>query len=162
MERNSSRALRAPGAFGASGKSDPHGTLPSCSLHITHVFWLPVVLRPSAALSTFGRSTADDAASGRAGASGASCTFLSMRVCCRSVATHARLLARSGASAAAPQRTRASNEALKWPSGLHRAGSTSFSLRTARPSCSPALHRPQSRPSPPHLRKSCCKKRPEL
>jgi hypothetical protein len=89
MERNSSRALRAPGAFGASGKSDHRGILSSCSLHITHVFWLPVVLRPKA----------DDAASGRAGASGASCTFLSMRVCCRSVATHARLLARSGTAA---------------------------------------------------------------
>ncbi len=49
--------------------------------------------------AAFGRSTADDAASGRARASGASCTFLSMRVCCRSVATQARLLARSGAAA---------------------------------------------------------------
>ena len=89
------------------------------------------------------------------GASGAAATFLSMRVCRRSVASHARLLARSGAAAEAlaarppaapappaplsasfgrtamlpnpaslagddasaarytPQRTRASNEALK-------------------------------------------------
>ena len=47
MERNSSGALRAPGAFGASGTSDPHATLSSCSLHITHVCWLPSVLRPS-------------------------------------------------------------------------------------------------------------------
>jgi hypothetical protein len=31
MERNSS------GAFGASGTSDPHAILSSCSLHITHV-----------------------------------------------------------------------------------------------------------------------------
>ena len=42
---------------------------------------------------------ADDAACGRAGASGAAATFLSMRVCRRSVASHARLLARSGAAA---------------------------------------------------------------
>ena len=49
MERNSSGALRAPGAFGASGTSDPHATLSSCSLHITHVCWLPAVLRPSTA-----------------------------------------------------------------------------------------------------------------
>ena len=33
------------------------------------------------------------------GASGAAATFLSMRVCRRSVASHARLLARSGAAA---------------------------------------------------------------
>ena len=36
---------------------------------------------------------ADDAASGRAGASGASATFLSMRVCRRPAPSHARLLA---------------------------------------------------------------------
>ena len=48
--------------------------------------------------------TADDAACGRAGASGAAATFLSMRVCRRSVASHARLLALSvlRPSAAAP------------------------------------------------------------
>jgi hypothetical protein len=34
MERNSSGALRAPGAFGARGTSDPHATLSSCSLNI--------------------------------------------------------------------------------------------------------------------------------
>ena len=49
MERNSSGALRAPGAFGASGTSDPHATLSSCSLHITHVCSLAAVLRPPAA-----------------------------------------------------------------------------------------------------------------
>ena len=49
MERNSSGALRAPGAFGASGTSDPHATFSSCSLHITHVCSLAAVLRPSAA-----------------------------------------------------------------------------------------------------------------
>jgi hypothetical protein len=48
MERNSPGALRAPGAFGASGTSDHHATISSCSLHITHVCWLPAVL-PSAA-----------------------------------------------------------------------------------------------------------------
>jgi hypothetical protein len=45
------------------------------------------------------RSTADDVASGRAGNSGASATSLSMRVCRRSAAGHARLLAPSGAAA---------------------------------------------------------------
>jgi hypothetical protein len=49
--------------------------------------------------SRFGRGTADDAACGRAGASGAAATFLSMRVCRRSAASHARLLARRGAAA---------------------------------------------------------------
>ncbi len=52
--------------------------------------------------AAFGRGTADDAACGHAGASGATATFLSMRVCRRSVASRARLLARSGAAAAAP------------------------------------------------------------
>ena len=79
MERNLS------GAAAASGTSDPHVTLSSCSLHITHVRWLPAVLRPY--------STADDAASGCAGASGAAATFLSMRVCRRPAPSHARLLA---------------------------------------------------------------------
>ncbi len=45
---------------------------------------------------------AEDAAYGGAGASGAAATFLSMQVRRRSVASHARLLARSGAAAAAP------------------------------------------------------------
>jgi hypothetical protein len=49
----------------------------------------------TSALSHEGRGTADDAACDRAGASGAAATFLSMRVCRRSVASHARLLARS-------------------------------------------------------------------
>ncbi len=68
-----------------------------------------------------GRSTADNATCGRAGASGAAATFLSMQVCCRSVASHARLLARSGAAAfgrstsggAASGRTGASGAALR-------------------------------------------------
>jgi hypothetical protein len=53
------------------------------------------------ARSTEGRSTgaSDDAASDRAGASGASSTFLIMRVRRRSAAGHARLLALSGAAA---------------------------------------------------------------
>jgi hypothetical protein len=53
MERNSSGALRrgAPGAFGASGTSDLHATISSCSLHITHVCWLPAVLRPQASVA---------------------------------------------------------------------------------------------------------------
>ena len=49
--------------------------------------------------AAFGRSTAGDAASGSAGASGAAATFLSMRVCRRSAASHGRLLASSGAAA---------------------------------------------------------------
>ena len=35
MERNSSGALRAPGAFGATGTSDHHAILSSCLLCIT-------------------------------------------------------------------------------------------------------------------------------
>ncbi len=50
MERNSSGAPRAPGAFGASGTSDPHVTLSRAAArsthHITHVCWLAAVLRP--------------------------------------------------------------------------------------------------------------------
>jgi hypothetical protein len=84
MERNSSGALRAPGAFGARGTSDPHAILEICSLYITQVCSL-------AAVST--------AAFGRAGASGAAAAFISMRVCRRAVASHARLLDRSGAAA---------------------------------------------------------------
>ena len=51
MERNSPGALRAPGAFGARGTSDPHAILSSCSLYITHVCSLAAVLprRTSAA-----------------------------------------------------------------------------------------------------------------
>jgi hypothetical protein len=66
MERNSSGALRR-------GSSDPHWhvTLSSCSLHITHVCWLLGSGAAAFGRSTVGRSTADDAASGRIGASGA-------------------------------------------------------------------------------------------
>ena len=77
MERNSSGALRAPGAF--EGRITPGG------------------------------------------ASGAAATFLSMRVCRRSVASHARLLACSGAVAfgrstsggAATRRTGAAGATLR-------------------------------------------------
>ena len=73
--------------------------------------------------AAFGRGTADDAACGRAGASGAAATFFSMRVCRRSVASNARLLARSGAAAfgrrtsggAASGRTGASGAAQRVP-----------------------------------------------
>ena len=71
--------------------------------------------------AAFGRGTANDAACGRAGASGAAATFLSMQVCLRSVSSHARLLARSGAAAfgrstsggAASGRTGASGATLR-------------------------------------------------
>ena len=56
----------------------------------------------------FGRSTADDAASGRTGASGAAAAFLRMLVCRRYAASHARLLARSTSGGAASGRTGAS------------------------------------------------------
>jgi hypothetical protein len=49
MERNSSGALRAPGAFGASGTSDHHATLSSCSLQITPVLRPQHRTRPPAA-----------------------------------------------------------------------------------------------------------------
>jgi hypothetical protein len=92
MERNSPGALpgalRAPGAFCASGTSDQ-----SCdSLNL-------LALHHARLLSRSGAAAEADAARGRAGASGSAATFLSMRVCHRSVAIHARLLARSGAAA---------------------------------------------------------------
>ncbi len=75
MERNSSGALRA---FGASARHIGS----SCDyLELLDAHHARLLARSGAA--AFGRSTADDAASGRAGASGASSTFLSMRVCCR-------------------------------------------------------------------------------
>ncbi len=75
MERNSSGALRAPGAFGARDTS----SCDSLELLAPHHARLLACSE--------GRSTADDAASGRrAGASGAAATFLSMRVCRDSVA----------------------------------------------------------------------------
>jgi hypothetical protein len=51
MERNSPGALlvRKPGAFGASGTSDSHAIISSCSLHVTRVCSLAAVLRPPAA-----------------------------------------------------------------------------------------------------------------
>jgi hypothetical protein len=104
MERNSSGALRAPARAwrlrrrrAANGTSDPHwhAIVSSCSLHITRVCSAGLrVLRLNFNLgrSTEGRrSTADDAASGRASAPGAAATILStgMRVCRRSAAIHA-------------------------------------------------------------------------
>jgi hypothetical protein len=49
MERSSPGARRKPGAFGASGTSDSHAIISSCSLHITRVCSLEAVLRPPAA-----------------------------------------------------------------------------------------------------------------
>ena len=96
----------APGAFGAIGTSD-HQVLMACnSLELLALHHARLLSRSGAA--AFGRGTADDAASGRAGASGAAATFLSMRVCRRSVASHARLLARSTSGGAASGRTGAS------------------------------------------------------
>jgi hypothetical protein len=93
MERNSSGA---PAAHRSSCDYlellAPHHArlVRSCT---TRVCWLPAVLRPEV-----GRRAADDAASDRASASGAAATFLSMRVCRRSAASHARLLALCGAA----------------------------------------------------------------
>ncbi len=78
-----------------------------------------------------GRRTAGDAASGRAGASGASATFLSMNVCRRSAASCARLLARSGAAAFG--RSSTSNGAA---SG--RTGASGATQRSLRPHCGAA------------------------
>ena len=66
--------------------------------HLLALHHARLLSRSGAAAADFGRGTADDAACGRAGVSGAAATFLSMRVCRRSVAGHARLLARSGAA----------------------------------------------------------------
>ena len=102
MERNSSGA---PGAFGASGTSDPHATLSSCSLHITHVCSLAAVLRPSAAAPLAARPPAAPAPPAPLCAS----------VGRTAVLLNPASLASDDASAAryTPQRTRASNEALK-------------------------------------------------
>ena len=116
MERNSSGALRAAGAFGAIGTSDHHAILSSCLLCITRVCSVAAVLRP--------KTMRPPAAPAR----GAAATFLRMLVCRRYAASHARLLACSGAAAFGhtaipaslagddasaarytPQRTRASN-----------------------------------------------------
>ena len=98
MERNFPGALRAPGAFGASGTSDPHAIISSCSLLVHHARLLA-------------HSTAGDAASGRTGASGAFLRVLGRTAMLPNPAS----LAGDDASAAryTPQRTRASNEALK-------------------------------------------------
>ena len=86
MERNLPGALRAPGAFGATGTSDHHAILSSCSLCITRVCSLAAV-KAAAPLTT------------RPPAAPAAAAFLRMRVCRRYAAGHARLLARSGAAA---------------------------------------------------------------
>ena len=77
MERNSSGAARAwrlrrPRHIGSS-----YDSLKLLALHHARL-----LSRSGAA--AFGRGTADDAACGRAGASGAAAAFLSMRVCRRS------------------------------------------------------------------------------
>jgi hypothetical protein len=89
MERNSSGALHAWRL-----QRQRHIGFSCNYLELVAAHHARLLARSGAA--AFGRSTADEAASGRADASGASATFLSMRVCCHSVASHARLLARSG------------------------------------------------------------------
>ena len=92
MERNSPGALRRQRHIRSSCDS----------LNLLALHHARLLSRSGAAAfgaAAFGRGTADDAACGRAGASGAAATFLSMRVCRRSVASHARLLARRGAAA---------------------------------------------------------------
>ena len=80
--------------------------------------------------AAFGRGTADDAACGRAGASGAAATFLSMQVCRRSVASHARLLARSGAAAF--------GRSASGGAACGRTGASGASTRGLRPHCGAA------------------------
>ena len=83
----------------------------------------------------FGRSTADDAACGRAGASGAAATFLSMRVCRRSVASHARLLTRSGAAAFGAA---AFGRSTSDGAASDRTGASGATRRVLRPHCDSA------------------------
>ncbi len=93
MERNFAR--RAARAW--SLRRQRHIGSSCNSLNLLALHHARLLSRSGAA--AFGCGTADDAASGRAGASGAAATFLSMRVCRRSAASHARLLARSSAAA---------------------------------------------------------------
>ena len=105
MERNSSGALRAPGAFGARDTSDHHIILSSCSLYITRVCSLAAVLLPSAAAPLTTRPPAAPAPPAP----------LSADFGRTAVLPNPASLAGDDASAAryTPQRTRASNEALK-------------------------------------------------
>ncbi len=104
MEKYSSGALRASGAFSTSGTSDSHAIISSCSLHITHVCSLPAVLRPSAA-DLLRRGLVAPAPPAPLSAAFGRTALL----------PHPASLAGDDASAAryTPQRTRASNEALK-------------------------------------------------
>ncbi len=87
------------------------------------------MLAPSGS-AAFGRSPADDAASGRAGASGASSTLLGMRVCRRSASSRARLLARSGAAA--------EGHSTSCGAASGRTGASGAAQRGLRPHCGAA------------------------
>jgi hypothetical protein len=101
--------------------------------------------------------SADDAACGRAGASGAAAAFLSMRVCRRSAASHARLFAPSRGGAAASGFGRSTSGGAA--SG--RTGASGASQRVLRPQlrcCRIRLHcqwpatTPRPRAIPPNGR----------
>ena len=142
MERNSSGALRAPGAFGATGTSEHHAILSSCLLCITRVCSLAAVLRPPAApappaplqpfsaclsvavtlqamrvcsLAAVLRPSAAAPLAARPPAAPAPPAPLSAAFGRTAVLPNPASLAGDDASAAryTPQRTRASNEALK-------------------------------------------------
>ncbi len=129
MERNSPGALRAPGAFGASGTSDPRRQRhigSSCdSLNLLPLIGplhhARLLSRRGAAAEVFGRGTADDAACGRASASGAA--FLCMRVCRRSVATAAAMRVCSLVAVLRPSRRLRRHSAR--PSDWHCGGAES-------------------------------------
>ena len=75
MERNSSGALRAPGAEGAKRRRQRHIRSSCDSLNLLALH--PARLLSHSGAAAFGRGTAEDAACGRAGASGAErCNFL--------------------------------------------------------------------------------------
>ena len=73
------------------------------------------------------------------GASGAAATFLSMRVCRRSVASHARLLARSGAAAfgaaASGFGAAAEGRSTSGSAASGRTGASGATLRVLRTHC---------------------------
>jgi hypothetical protein len=108
----------------ASGKSDPHATLSSCSLPVSVMHARPSLLALSGAASGY-------AASGPAGASGASANFLSMRFCCPAVG-HARLLAPSGPAAFKFGRSGASGASQRGLPPHYGATESGFTARRRR------------------------------
>jgi hypothetical protein len=135
MERNSSGAVRAPAARAWRLRRQRHIGSSCDALNLLALHHARLLSRSGAA--AFGRGTADDAACGRAGAaSGAAATFLSMRVCRRSIVGHARLLASSGAAAFGRSTSEGRSTSDGAASG--RTGASGATLRVLRTHCGAA------------------------